>query len=163
MWSVVNRGWNVKCYKYKSELAAAGLVNVFRGFCNTLYDLSALKRTILELFLPLVSSLYRNKDSDLGLKAVCCFVCGQRRHCHFLCFLFATACLFRYNVLSFVYLVYLLLVPLFAEPTKTTMQGEHLRLTSSETDTCLLWTDGRTDGQTGQKDTKVFYLKNFIL
>ncbi|TSK16057.1 Piezo-type mechanosensitive ion channel component 2 [Bagarius yarrelli] len=33
------------------------------------------------------------------------------------------ACLFRYNVLSFVYLIYLLLIPLFAEPTKTTMQG----------------------------------------
>ncbi|GAA6107096.1 piezo-type mechanosensitive ion channel component 2 isoform X1 [Tachysurus ichikawai] len=32
------------------------------------------------------------------------------------------SCLFRYNVLSFVYLIYLLLIPLFAEPTKTTMQ-----------------------------------------
>ncbi|XP_056276560.1 piezo-type mechanosensitive ion channel component 2 isoform X2 [Pseudoliparis swirei] len=35
----------------------------------------------------------------------------------------ATACLFRYNGLSFVYLIYLLLIPLFAEPTSTTMQG----------------------------------------
>lgn len=35
-----------------------------------------------------------------------------------------TACLFRYNWLSFVYLIYLLLIPLFAEPTKTTMRGE---------------------------------------
>uniref|UniRef100_A0A3Q2CZF9 Piezo type mechanosensitive ion channel component 2 n=1 Tax=Cyprinodon variegatus TaxID=28743 RepID=A0A3Q2CZF9_CYPVA len=32
------------------------------------------------------------------------------------------ACLFRYNVLSFVYLIYLLLLPLFPEPTSTTMQ-----------------------------------------
>uniref|UniRef100_A0A4W5KUI2 Piezo TM1-24 domain-containing protein n=1 Tax=Hucho hucho TaxID=62062 RepID=A0A4W5KUI2_9TELE len=36
----------------------------------------------------------------------------------------ATACLFRYNGLSFVYLVYLLLIPLFSEPTSTTMQGK---------------------------------------
>ncbi|KAM9458128.1 LOW QUALITY PROTEIN: piezo-type mechanosensitive ion channel component 2 [Salvelinus alpinus] len=36
----------------------------------------------------------------------------------------ATACLFRYNGLSFVYLIYLLLIPLFAEPTSTTMQGK---------------------------------------
>uniref|UniRef100_A0AAZ3RL39 Piezo-type mechanosensitive ion channel component n=1 Tax=Oncorhynchus tshawytscha TaxID=74940 RepID=A0AAZ3RL39_ONCTS len=35
----------------------------------------------------------------------------------------ATACLFRYNGLSFVYLIYLLLIPLFSEPTSTTMQG----------------------------------------
>ncbi|XP_038573421.1 piezo-type mechanosensitive ion channel component 2 isoform X2 [Micropterus salmoides] len=35
----------------------------------------------------------------------------------------AAACLFRYNALSFVYLIYLLLIPLFAEPTSTTMQG----------------------------------------
>ncbi|KAK0133101.1 hypothetical protein N1851_031530 [Merluccius polli] len=34
------------------------------------------------------------------------------------------ACLFRYNGLSFVYLIYLLLIPLFAEPTSTTMQAE---------------------------------------
>uniref|UniRef100_A0A8C9TA32 Piezo-type mechanosensitive ion channel component 2a, tandem duplicate 2 n=1 Tax=Scleropages formosus TaxID=113540 RepID=A0A8C9TA32_SCLFO len=38
--------------------------------------------------------------------------------------LFASAaCLFRYNGLSFVYLVYLLLIPLFAEPSRTTMRG----------------------------------------
>ncbi|KAL7874148.1 hypothetical protein SRHO_G00051180 [Serrasalmus rhombeus] len=37
----------------------------------------------------------------------------------------AAACLFRYNLLSFIYLIYLLLIPLFAEPTKTTMQGEN--------------------------------------
>ncbi|XP_015247000.1 PREDICTED: piezo-type mechanosensitive ion channel component 2 [Cyprinodon variegatus] len=36
----------------------------------------------------------------------------------------AAACLFRYNVLSFVYLIYLLLLPLFPEPTSTTMQGQ---------------------------------------
>lgn len=35
-----------------------------------------------------------------------------------------TACAFRYNGLSFVYLIYLLLIPLFSEPTKTTMQGK---------------------------------------
>ncbi|KAK3571030.1 hypothetical protein QTP86_001278 [Hemibagrus guttatus] len=40
-------------------------------------------------------------------------------------------CLFRYNVLSFVYLIHLLLVPLFAEPTKTTMQGHTGRLLKS--------------------------------
>ncbi|KAG8133463.1 hypothetical protein E2320_011256 [Naja naja] len=34
-----------------------------------------------------------------------------------------TACAFRYNGLSFVYLIYLLLIPLFSEPTKITMQG----------------------------------------
>uniref|UniRef100_A0A6Q2XB51 Piezo-type mechanosensitive ion channel component n=1 Tax=Esox lucius TaxID=8010 RepID=A0A6Q2XB51_ESOLU len=41
-----------------------------------------------------------------------------------------SACLFRYNGLSFVYLIYLLLIPLFAEPTSTTMQGHtgHLLL-----------------------------------
>lgn len=42
-----------------------------------------------------------------------------------------TACLFRYNWLSFVYLIYLLLIPLFAEPTKTTMRGECDALHSS--------------------------------
>ncbi|KAK9980260.1 hypothetical protein ABG768_013637 [Culter alburnus] len=35
----------------------------------------------------------------------------------------AAACLFRYNVLSFVYLLYLLLIPLFPEPSSITMQG----------------------------------------
>lgn len=34
------------------------------------------------------------------------------------------ACAFRYNGLSFVYLIYLLLIPLFSEPTKATMQGK---------------------------------------
>ncbi|XP_045549637.1 piezo-type mechanosensitive ion channel component 2 [Salmo salar] len=43
----------------------------------------------------------------------------------------ATACLFRYNGLSFVYLIYLLLIPLFAEPTSTTMQGHTGRLLMS--------------------------------
>ncbi|XP_021176545.2 piezo-type mechanosensitive ion channel component 2 isoform X3 [Fundulus heteroclitus] len=43
----------------------------------------------------------------------------------------ATACLFRYNVLSFVYLIYLLLLPLFPEPTSTTMQGHTGRLLQS--------------------------------
>uniref|UniRef100_UPI00398EE7E2 piezo-type mechanosensitive ion channel component 2-like n=1 Tax=Pristiophorus japonicus TaxID=55135 RepID=UPI00398EE7E2 len=38
------------------------------------------------------------------------------------------ACLFRYNGLSFVYLIFLLLIPLFSEPTKTTMQGHTGRL-----------------------------------
>uniref|UniRef100_A0A8C7YRI6 Piezo type mechanosensitive ion channel component 2 n=1 Tax=Oryzias sinensis TaxID=183150 RepID=A0A8C7YRI6_9TELE len=44
---------------------------------------------------------------------------------------FSTACLFRYNVLSFVYLIYLLLIPLFPEPTSTTMQGHTGRLLQS--------------------------------
>ncbi|XP_065150860.2 piezo-type mechanosensitive ion channel component 2 [Paramisgurnus dabryanus] len=43
----------------------------------------------------------------------------------------AAACLFRYNWLSFVYLIYLLLIPLFAEPTKTAMQGHTGRLLKS--------------------------------
>ncbi|XP_028282873.1 piezo-type mechanosensitive ion channel component 2 isoform X3 [Parambassis ranga] len=43
----------------------------------------------------------------------------------------AAACLFRYNALSFVYLIYLLLIPLFAEPTCTTMQGHTGRLLRS--------------------------------
>uniref|UniRef100_A0A3B4DJB2 Piezo-type mechanosensitive ion channel component n=1 Tax=Pygocentrus nattereri TaxID=42514 RepID=A0A3B4DJB2_PYGNA len=43
----------------------------------------------------------------------------------------AAACLFRYNLLSFIYLIYLLLIPLFAEPTKTTMQGHTGRLLKS--------------------------------
>uniref|UniRef100_A0A3P8WGM9 Piezo type mechanosensitive ion channel component 2 n=1 Tax=Cynoglossus semilaevis TaxID=244447 RepID=A0A3P8WGM9_CYNSE len=43
----------------------------------------------------------------------------------------AAACLFRYNALSFVYLVYLLLIPLFAEPTSTSMQGHTGRLLQS--------------------------------
>ncbi|XP_056594418.1 piezo-type mechanosensitive ion channel component 2 isoform X1 [Triplophysa dalaica] len=43
----------------------------------------------------------------------------------------AAACLFRYNWLSFVYLIYLLLIPLFAEPTKTTMRGHTGRLLKS--------------------------------
>ncbi|XP_054480874.1 LOW QUALITY PROTEIN: piezo-type mechanosensitive ion channel component 2 [Anoplopoma fimbria] len=43
----------------------------------------------------------------------------------------AAACLFRYNVLSFVYLIFLLLIPLFAEPTSTTMQGHTGRLLQS--------------------------------
>ncbi|XP_053322004.1 piezo-type mechanosensitive ion channel component 2 [Spea bombifrons] len=41
------------------------------------------------------------------------------------------ACMFRYNGISFVYLIYLLLIPLFAEPTKTTMQGHTGRLLKS--------------------------------
>ncbi|GAA6236079.1 piezo-type mechanosensitive ion channel component 2 isoform X2 [Lates japonicus] len=43
----------------------------------------------------------------------------------------AAACLFRYNALSFVYLIYLLLIPLFAEPTSTSMQGHTGRLLQS--------------------------------
>ncbi|XP_017266509.1 piezo-type mechanosensitive ion channel component 2 isoform X2 [Kryptolebias marmoratus] len=43
----------------------------------------------------------------------------------------AAACLFRYNVLSFVYLIYLLLIPLFPEPTCATMQGHTGRLLQS--------------------------------
>lgn len=43
----------------------------------------------------------------------------------------AVACAFRYNGLSFVYLIYLLLIPLFSEPTKTTMQGHTGRLLKS--------------------------------
>ncbi|XP_015975334.2 piezo-type mechanosensitive ion channel component 2 isoform X9 [Rousettus aegyptiacus] len=41
------------------------------------------------------------------------------------------ACAFRYNGLSFVYLIYLLLIPLFSEPTRTTMQGHTGRLLKS--------------------------------
>ncbi|VFV44096.1 protein piezo2-like, partial [Lynx pardinus] len=49
-----------------------------------------------------------------------------------LSFLFPTAaCAFRYNGLSFVYLIYLLLIPLFSEPTKATMQGHTGRLLKS--------------------------------
>ncbi|KAM6918193.1 piezo-type mechanosensitive ion channel component 2 [Xenentodon cancila] len=43
----------------------------------------------------------------------------------------AAACLFRYNVLSFIYLIYLLLIPLFPEPSSTTMQGHTGRLLQS--------------------------------
>ncbi|XP_072324478.1 piezo-type mechanosensitive ion channel component 2-like isoform X2 [Scyliorhinus torazame] len=38
------------------------------------------------------------------------------------------ACLFRYNGLSFMYLIFLLLIPLFSEPTRKTMQGHTGRL-----------------------------------
>lgn len=51
--------------------------------------------------------------------------------CFFLPSSVGAACLFRYNALSFVYLIYLLLLPLFPEPTSTTMQGKlapHARL-----------------------------------
>ncbi|XP_013907037.1 PREDICTED: piezo-type mechanosensitive ion channel component 2, partial [Thamnophis sirtalis] len=41
------------------------------------------------------------------------------------------SCAFRYNGLSFVYLIYLLLIPLFSEPTKITMQGHTGRLLKS--------------------------------
>uniref|UniRef100_A0A672U2K8 Piezo type mechanosensitive ion channel component 2 n=1 Tax=Strigops habroptila TaxID=2489341 RepID=A0A672U2K8_STRHB len=44
---------------------------------------------------------------------------------------FIIACAFRYNGLSFVYLIYLLLIPLFPEPTKITMQGHTGRLLKS--------------------------------
>ncbi|KAM9844577.1 piezo-type mechanosensitive ion channel component 2 [Aulostomus maculatus] len=43
----------------------------------------------------------------------------------------AAACVFRYNVLSLIYLIYLLLIPLFPEPTSTTMQGHTGRLLQS--------------------------------
>ncbi|KAM5222304.1 piezo-type mechanosensitive ion channel component 2 isoform 2-T2 [Ctenodactylus gundi] len=43
----------------------------------------------------------------------------------------AVACAFRYNGLSFVYLIYLLLIPLFSEPTKATMRGHTGRLLKS--------------------------------
>ncbi|KAG9479078.1 hypothetical protein GDO78_012632 [Eleutherodactylus coqui] len=39
--------------------------------------------------------------------------------------------MFRYNGISFVYLIYLLLIPLFSEPTKITMQGHTGRLLKS--------------------------------
>ncbi|KAF6088900.1 piezo type mechanosensitive ion channel component 2 [Phyllostomus discolor] len=41
------------------------------------------------------------------------------------------ACAFRYNGLSFVYLIYLLLIPLFSEPTRATMQGHTGQLLKS--------------------------------
>ncbi|XP_072267552.1 piezo-type mechanosensitive ion channel component 2 isoform X1 [Pyxicephalus adspersus] len=41
------------------------------------------------------------------------------------------ACMFRYSGISFVYLIYLLLIPLFSEPTKITMQGHTGRLLKS--------------------------------
>ncbi|XP_036100964.1 piezo-type mechanosensitive ion channel component 2 [Molossus molossus] len=41
------------------------------------------------------------------------------------------ACAFRYNGFSFVYLIYLLLIPLFSEPTRVTMQGHTGRLLKS--------------------------------
>ncbi|KAL1006396.1 hypothetical protein UPYG_G00071860 [Umbra pygmaea] len=43
----------------------------------------------------------------------------------------AAACMFRYNGFSLVYLTYLLLIPLFSEPTRTTMQGHTGRLLKS--------------------------------
>lgn len=43
----------------------------------------------------------------------------------------SAACLFRYNALSFVYLIYLLLLPLFPEPTSTTMQGKGVSTSAS--------------------------------
>ncbi|XP_072805380.1 piezo-type mechanosensitive ion channel component 2 isoform X3 [Vicugna pacos] len=43
----------------------------------------------------------------------------------------AVACAFRYNGFSFVYLIYLLLIPLFSEPTRATMQGHTGRLLKS--------------------------------
>ncbi|XP_014108901.1 PREDICTED: piezo-type mechanosensitive ion channel component 2 [Pseudopodoces humilis] len=46
-------------------------------------------------------------------------------------FSLVAACAFRYNGLSFVYLIYLLLIPLFSEPTKATMQGHTGRLLKS--------------------------------
>uniref|UniRef100_H2LFT8 Piezo type mechanosensitive ion channel component 2 n=1 Tax=Oryzias latipes TaxID=8090 RepID=H2LFT8_ORYLA len=57
----------------------------------------------------------------------CCFFYHLKVNSLF----FSTACLFRYNVLSFVYLIYLLLIPLFPEPTSTTMQGHTGRLLQS--------------------------------
>uniref|UniRef100_A0A671MJG5 Piezo-type mechanosensitive ion channel component 2-like n=1 Tax=Sinocyclocheilus anshuiensis TaxID=1608454 RepID=A0A671MJG5_9TELE len=52
-----------------------------------------------------------------------CLCARQTRSSFSPVLLYFTACLFRYNWLSFVYLIFLLLIPLFAEPTKTTMQG----------------------------------------
>ncbi|XP_076837893.1 piezo-type mechanosensitive ion channel component 2 isoform X4 [Brachyhypopomus gauderio] len=46
-------------------------------------------------------------------------------------FCLAAACLFRYNVLSLIYLIYLLLIPLFPEPSSTNMQGHTGRLLMS--------------------------------
>ncbi|KAF5900424.1 piezo-type mechanosensitive ion channel component 2 isoform X4, partial [Clarias magur] len=46
-------------------------------------------------------------------------------------FCLAAACFFRYNWLSFVYLIYLLLIPLFPEPSITTMQSHTGRLLKS--------------------------------
>ncbi|XP_045061985.1 LOW QUALITY PROTEIN: piezo-type mechanosensitive ion channel component 2, partial [Coregonus clupeaformis] len=48
-----------------------------------------------------------------------------------ICVCVCVSCLFRYNGLSFVYLIYLLLIPLFSEPTSTTMQGHTGRLLMS--------------------------------
>ncbi|KAL7851249.1 hypothetical protein AOLI_G00216050 [Acnodon oligacanthus] len=47
------------------------------------------------------------------------------------------ACMFRYNGLSLVYLIYLLLIPLFPEPTTKTMQGHTGRLLKSLCFACV--------------------------
>ncbi|MCJ8745068.1 hypothetical protein PDJAM_G00126250 [Pangasius djambal] len=46
-------------------------------------------------------------------------------------FCLAAACFFRYNWLSFVYLIYLLLIPLFPEPSSTTVKSHTGRLLKS--------------------------------
>ncbi|XP_058274705.1 piezo-type mechanosensitive ion channel component 2 isoform X2 [Hemibagrus wyckioides] len=46
-------------------------------------------------------------------------------------FCLAAACFFRFNWLSFVYLIYLLLIPLFPDPSITTMQSHTGRLLKS--------------------------------
>ncbi|KAL6041234.1 hypothetical protein STEG23_022940, partial [Scotinomys teguina] len=47
-------------------------------------------------------------------------------------------CAFRYNGLSFVYLIYLLLIPLFSEPTKTTMQETQIKIEDGKGNFILL-------------------------
>lgn len=77
-WSVVKQCRNVKCYECKSELATAGLLNVLRGFCNTVYDLSPLICTVWVLFMPLVISLYCNKGLRFRPQNRLLFVCGHQ-------------------------------------------------------------------------------------
>lgn len=63
------------------------------------------------------------------------FIMIKRWICSLTFFFFwsvSAACLFRYNALSFVYLIYLLLIPLFAEPTSTSMQGKSRTVTFFE-------------------------------
>lgn len=50
----------------------------------------------------------------------------------FCLFLFFTACLFRYNLLSLIYLVFLLLLPWFQCPNKHTIKGRTVHVVADD-------------------------------
>lgn len=96
-------------------------LNTFKMWSNIFTD------SLPYCFASVLCVLAWSISSLLSMNAMSMMFVCEVYHCcsHLICLLLSpAACLFRYNGLSFVYLIYLLLIPLFAEPTRTTMHGK---------------------------------------